>query len=279
MRKTLSIVFVLLLSLPLWSQTLRQFTVNITPDGQAKMEVCLPEQPTGRAIVDCPGGGYSHLAMQHEGYDWAPWFNERGIAFFVLTYRMPHGDRTIPLGDAQQAIRIVRDSAQVWGINPQDVGIMGFSAGGHLASSVSTHSADDCRPNFSILFYPVISMDQRITHKGSCVNFLGEEGAKDSLLVKEWSNQNAVKSNVTPPAIIITANDDRVVPLVTNCIAYYSAMQLAGNLCSLFVYPSGGHGFGFRSTWPFHDQMLVEVERWLQHLSQVQASRQQTKND
>ena len=136
MRKTLSIVFVLLLSLPLWSQTLRQFTVNITPDGQAKMEVYLPEQPTGRAIVDCPGGGYSHLAMQHEGYDWAPWFNERGIAFFVLTYRMPHGDRTIPLGDAQQAIRIVRDSAQGWGINPQDGGSMGCSAGGPLACSV-----------------------------------------------------------------------------------------------------------------------------------------------
>ena len=198
MKKTFTLLLALL-TLPLWSQTARQFTVNITPDGLAKMEAYLPQQPTGRAIVDCPGGGYSHLATQHEGHDWAPWFNERGIAFFVLTYRMPNGNRTIPLGDAQQAIRIVRDSAQVWGINPLDVGIMGFSAGGHLASSVSTHSEFDCRPDFSILFYPVVSMDQRVTHKGSCVNFLGEEGAKDDKLVKWWSNQNAVVSHLTPP--------------------------------------------------------------------------------
>ena len=267
MKKTLTFILALL-TLPLWSQTARQFTVNITPDGLAKMEAYLPQQPTGRAIVDCPGGGYSHLATQHEGHDWAPWFNERGIAFFVLTYRMPNGDRTIPLGDAQQAIRIVRDSAQVWGINPLDVGIMGFSAGGHLASSVSTHSEFDCRPDFSILFYPVISMDQRVTHKGSCVNFLGEEGAKDDKLVKLWSNQNAVVSHLTPPAIILTANDDGVVPPVTNGVAYYSEMRKKGNHCSLYVYPSGGHGFGFRSTWPYHDQMLTDLSSWLQSLSQ-----------
>ena len=251
-----------------WSaqQASRQFTVNITPDGQAKMEAYLPQQPTGRAVVVLPGGGYSHLAMQHEGHDWAPWFNERGIACFVLTYRMPQGDRNIPLSDARQAIRTVRDSAQVWGINPMDVGIMGSSAGGHLASSVSTHSEYDCRPNFSILFYPVISMDQRVTHKGSCVNFLGEEGAKDEQLVKEWSNQNAVVSHLTPPAIIITANDDGVVPPVTNGVAYYSEMRKKGNHCSLYVYPSGGHGFGFRSSWPFHDQMLTDLNGWLQTL-------------
>ncbi len=267
MKKTFTLLLALL-TLPLWSQTARQFTVNITPDGLAKMEAYLPQQPTGRAIVDCPGGGYSHLATQHEGHDWAPWFNERGIAFFVLTYRMPNGNRTIPLGDAQQAIRIVRDSAQVWGINPLDVGIMGFSAGGHLASSVSTHSEFDCRPDFSILFYPVVSMDQRVTHKGSCVNFLGEEGAKDDKLVKWWSNQNAVVSHLTPPAIILTANDDGVVPPVTNGVAYYSEMRKKGNHCSLYVYPSGGHGFGFRSSWPYHDQMLADLNGWLQSLPQ-----------
>ena len=266
MKKTIALMLLALMALTSYSQTLRHFTVNITPDGQAKMEAYLPQQPTGRAIVDCPGGGYSHLATQHEGHDWAPWFNERGIAFFVLTYRMPNGDRTIPLGDAQQAIRIVRDSAQVWGINPLDVGIMGFSAGGHLASSVSTHSEFDCRPDFSILFYPVVSMDQRVTHKGSCVNFLGEEGAKDDNLVKLWSNQNAVVSHLTPPAIILTANDDGVVPPVTNGVAYYSEMRKKGNHCSLYVYPSGGHGFGFRSTWPYHDQMLTDLNGWLQSL-------------
>ena len=248
------------------AQTAKKVTVNITPDGKANMVGYLPAQPTGRAIVDCPGGGYQHLSMQNEGHDWAEWFNGQGIAFFVLTYRMPEGDRTIPLGDAQQAIRTVRDSAQVWGINPYDVGIMGFSAGGHLASSVSTHSEFDCRPNFSILFYPVISMNQRETHKGSCLNFLGEEGAKNEQLVKEWSNQNAVRSHLTPPAIILTASDDRAVPVLTNAIPYYSAMRRAGNFCSLYIYPSGGHGFGFRSTWTYHEQMLGDLQMWLKTL-------------
>ena len=129
-----------LMAMTAQAQTARTFTVNITSDGKANMVAYLPQNPTGRAVVDCPGGGYSHLSMQNEGHDWADYFNRQGIAFFVLTYRMPHGDRAIPMGDAQQAIRTVRDSAAVWGINPRDVGIMGFSAGGHLASTVSTHS-------------------------------------------------------------------------------------------------------------------------------------------
>lgn len=245
------------------AQTARKLTVNITPDGKANMVCYLPETPTGRAVVDLPGGGYSHLALQHEGHDWADWFNQQGIAFFVVTYRMPNGDRTIPLGDAQQAIRIVRDSAQVWGVNPRDVGIMGFSAGGHLASSVSTHSEYDCRPDFSILFYPVISMDERETHKGSCVGFLGELGMKNPQLVKEWSNQNAVRSHLTPPAVILMANDDGAVPPVTNGVAYYTAMRRSGNSCAMHIYPSGGHGFGFRPSYKYHDQMLSDLQSWL----------------
>jgi acetyl esterase/lipase len=245
------------------AQTARKLTVNITSDGKANMVCYLPDAPTGRAVVDLPGGGYSHLALQHEGHDWADWFNQQGIAFFVVTYRMPNGDRTIPLGDAQQAIRIVRDSAQVWGVNPRDVGIMGFSAGGHLASSVSTHSEYDCRPDFSILFYPVISMDERETHKGSCVGFLGEQGMKNPQLVKEWSNQNAVRSHLTPPAVILMANDDGAVPPVTNGVAYYTAMRRSGNSCAMHIYPSGGHGFGFRPSYKYHDQMLSDLQSWL----------------
>lgn len=245
------------------AQTARKFTVNITADGKSNMVAYLPEQPTGRAVVDCPGGGYRNLSMENEGHQWAPYFNQQGIAYFVLTYRMPNGDRTIPVSDAQNAIRMVRDSAGSWGVNPRDVGIMGFSAGGHLASTVSTHSEYDCRPDFSILFYPVISMNERETHKGSCRNFLGAEGQKDAQLVKTFSNQNAVRRHLTPPAIILTANDDGVVPPVTNGIAYYSAMRRAGNDCSLYVYPSGGHGFGFRDTWAFHEQMLTDLTTWL----------------
>ncbi|MBR6187562.1 MAG: alpha/beta hydrolase [Prevotella sp.] len=269
---TLSFVifhFSLLFSLSAIAQTARQFTVNISPDGKANMVAYLPSEPTGRAIVCCPGGGYSHLAVDHEGHQWAPWFNEQGIALFVLTYRMPHGDRTIPIGDAQQAIRTVRDSAVTWGVNPYDVGIMGFSAGGHLASTVSTHSETDCRPNFSILFYPVISMDERESHKGSCVNFLGEEGMKNENLVKEFSNQNAVRSHLTPPAIILTASDDNAVPVLTNAIPYYTAMRRANNPCSMYIYPSGGHGFGFRDSWPFHNQMLGDLQMWLRTLKVI----------
>ncbi len=271
MKKLLTSALLSFCVLSLSAQTARKFTVNITPDGQSNMVAYLPQQPTGRAVVVLPGGGYQHLAMQHEGHDWAPWFNEQGIACFVLTYRMPKGDRNIPLSDARQAIRTVRDSAQAWAVNPFDVGIMGSSAGGHLASSVSTHSEFCCRPDFSILFYPVISMNPRETHRGSCVNFLGEEGLKNEKLVKEWSNQNAVRSHLTPPAIIITAHDDGTVPPVTNGVAYYSAMRNMGNLCSLYIYPSGGHGFGFRTSWPYHDQMLADLRAWLGSLPQQPA--------
>ena len=263
MRKIL-FLFLASVTLSLTAQTARKVTVNITEDGQANIVGYLPDQPTGKAVVDCPGGGYSHLSMTNEGHDWAEYFNKQGIAFFVLTYRMPKGDRTIPVSDAQNAIRMVRDSAQVWNINPRDVGIMGFSAGGHLASTVSTHSEYDCRPDFSILFYPVISMNARETHKGSCVGFLGEEGMKDEKLVREYSNQNAVRRHLTPPAIILTANDDRAVPPVTNGIAYYTSMRREGNDCSLYVYPAGGHGFGFRQTFKYHDQMLNDLSMWLQ---------------
>ena len=266
MKKHLSTWLLSALAITATAQTARQFTVNLTPDGESNMVCYLPEHPTGRAVIDLPGGGYSHLSMQNEGHDWAPWFNERGIAFFVTTYRMPHGDRTIPLADAQAAIRTVRDSAQVWETDPHNVGVMGFSAGGHLASAVSTHGEENSLPDFTILFYPVISMNQHDSHKGSCINFLGEEGAADEQLIREWSSQNAVRSHITPPAIILMNNGDGAVPPVTNGIAYYSAMQLAGNSCALHVYPADGHGFGFRSTYRFHDQMLSDLDNWLRTL-------------
>lgn len=248
--------------------TARKFVLKNSMDGQSELTCYLPKKPTGRAVVDCPGGGYSHLAMDHEGHQWAEYFNKQGIAYFVLKYRMPMGDRNIPLGDAYQAMRTVRDSAEVWHINKKDVGIMGFSAGGHLASSVSTHADEAVRPNFSILFYPVISMDERITHKGSCVNFLGEERKTNAKLVEEWSNDKAVRPQVTPRVILLMSSDDKVVPPVTNGVAYYTAMNKAGNECTLHIYPSGGHGWGFRNTaqgFRYHVQMLDDLTTWLQH--------------
>jgi acetyl esterase/lipase len=211
---------VLLLAVLSQAQTARKFTLDLTDDGKAQMVCFLPSKPSGRAIVGVPGGGYSMLSNTHEGTQAAEWLNSRGIAYFVVNYRLPHGDRNLPMGDVRHGIRIVRDSAAAWGIQPRDVGIMGFSAGGHLASVVSTLSDYAERPDFSILFYPVISMDERVSHKWSCINFLGEEGHKDQALVKQYSTQNAVRRHLTPPAIIITANDDRLVPPVTNALAY-----------------------------------------------------------
>ena len=192
-----------------------------------------------------------------------------GIAYFVLTYRMPNGDRNIPLSDAFNAIKTVRDSSSVWNINPYDVGIMGFSAGGHLASTVSTHAPWKSRPDFSILFYPVISMKESDTHKGSVIGFLGD-ARSDEKLVNEYSNDRQVRCHTTPPAIILLANDDRAVPPVTNGVAYYSAMRNQGNECSMFIYPSGGHGFGFRSSFKYHDQMISDLTTWLKNLKSPQ---------
>ena len=243
--------------------TKRQFTLNLTDDGKAQMVCFLPETPTGKAIVGIPGGGYSMLSNGHEGMMASHWLNQRGIAYFVVNYRLPEGDRTKPISDVEQGFRIVRDSAAVWDINPHDVGIMGFSAGGHLASVISTHSAFEVRPDFSILFYPVISMDERVSHKWSCVNFLGEEGQKNERLVREFSTDKAVRRHLTPPACIISASDDRLVPFVTNGLTYYSAMRSVGNECAMFVYPTGDHGFGFGPWFKYHDQMLTELGSWL----------------
>ncbi len=245
------------------AQTARKFTIDLTDGAQSQMVCYLPTTPSGMAIVGVPGGGYSVLSNTHEGYLASDWLNQQGISYFVVNYRLPNGDRTRPIGDVEKAIQIVRDSASIWGINPHAVGIMGFSAGGHLSSVISTHSTFDVRPDFTILFYPVISMDEKVSHKWSCLNFLGKEGQKDSALVHDFSTQNAVRRHLTPPALIIMANNDRLVPPVTNGIAYYSAMRDAGNECSMLIYPEGDHGFGFGTWFKYHDQMLAELSEWL----------------
>ena len=249
------------------AQSARTFILKNSTDGASTLTCFLPDNATGRAVIACPGGGYSHLAMEHEGTDWAGYFNQQGIAYFVLKYRMPNGDRNIPLADAYHSVQTVRDSAKVWGINPFDVGIMGSSAGGHLAATVSTHAPFAVRPNFTILFYPVISMDDRVTHRGSVDNFLGKYKA-DEQLVKDFSNERAVRRHLTPPAIILTSGDDRVVNPVTNGVAYFSAMRRAGNPCALYVYPTGGHGWGYRHHFTYHQQMSDDLREWL---SQLQA--------
>ena len=261
-KKLLTIACLLLLATTIHAQTAKKFTIDLTDDAKAQMVCFLPETSSGKAIVGIPGGGYSMLSNTHEGYQASEWLNGRGIAYFVVNYRLPDGDRTRPISDVEKAFRIVRDSAAVWGINPRDVGIMGFSAGGHLASVISTHSPYELRPDFTILFYPVISMDEKVSHVWSCRNFLGED-QKNPEIVRDFSTQNAVKRHLTPPAVIVMANDDRLVPPVTNGIAYYSAMRNAGNECSMFIYPGGDHGFGFGPWFKYHNQLLTDLGNWL----------------
>lgn len=218
-----------------------------------------PELATGRAVVACPGGGYSHLAVEHEGYDWAPYFNKQGIALIVLKYRMPKGDCTLPVSDAEAAMKIVRDSADVWNLNPNDIGIMGSSAGGHLASTIATHARPEIRPNFQILFYPVITMDKSYTHMGSHNNFLGKDASAES--ETEYSNEKQVTKE-TPRAFIVYSDDDKTVA-PANGVNYYLALNKNNVPATLHIYPSGGHGWGIRESFLYKNEMLNELTVWL----------------
>ena len=241
---------------PAWGQTAR--VINLE---NPTMRVFLPSKAnaTGRAVVACPGGGYSILATTHEGYDWAAFFNDRGIAYAVVCYRMPKGDRSLPVSDAEAAIRTMRDSAAVWNINPADVGIMGSSAGGHLASTIATHAPKAVRPDFQILFYPVITLDISYTHKGTRRGFLGENPTE--ALVEQFSNEKQVNAD-TPRAVIFYSDDDKTVPPM-NGVNYYAALHAAKVPASLFIYPSGGHGWGYRPKFRYHREMLADLDAWL----------------
>ena len=219
------------------------------------------KEPNGMAIIACPGGGYYGLATGHEGHDMAAWFNDLGITYSVLIYRMPNGNNEVPLSDAQQALRIMRQHAKEWNI--QKLGIMGASAGGHLASTAATHFTDaETRPDFQILFYPVITMDPAYTHMGSHDNLLGKNPSKE--LEQKYSNELQVTPE-TPQAFIMHSSDDGAVP-VANSVNYYTALVKNGVSASLHTYPVGGHGWGFRDSFPYKRQWTGELEKWLREL-------------
>lgn len=220
----------------------------------------LPQKPNGKAVIMCPGGAYGWLAMGHEGHDMAQWFNNQGIAYAVLKYRLPQGHHEIPLTDAEQAIRIVRDNAEKWNIDPAKVGIMGASAGGHLASTLATHySSPATRPDFQILFYPVITMDPAYTHGGSRENLLGKNPSKQ--LQNEFSNEMRVTPD-TPKAFIMLSSDDNAVP-VANGLNYYMALLKNNVRAALHAYPEGGHGWGYGDGFLYKRQWTGELEKWL----------------
>ena len=269
MKKLLTIIFLTMMSILTFAQKGTEMnlwpegpkTSNGDPQDMAKVTIFLPDKKvaTGRAIVCCPGGGYTHLAWEKEGTQWAPFFNQQGIALIVLKYRMPHGHYTVPAEDAEEAIRLVRRHAAEWNINTQDVGIMGFSAGGHLASTVATHATGDAAPNFQILFYPVISMEQGTTHQGSRDNLLGKNPKRK--LVNEYSNEQHVTKH-TPRAFIALAHDDRGVP-PTNSLNYYEELYANKVPATMHIYPSGGHGFGILQSFAYHFEMMLELKAWL----------------
>lgn len=246
-------------SMNLWSA--KAPNDNGDPQDTAKVWVYRPAdaENTGRCVVICPGGGYSHLSMQNEGHNWAPFFNNMGITAVVLKYRMPHGNCEVPVADAEEAIRLVRRNSAAWGIKADQVGVMGFSAGGHLASTLATHSKGDAKPDFQILFYPVITMMPDITHQGSHDNFLGKDAKKKE--EKLYSNDAQV-SRSTPRAFIALADDDHGV-LPANGVNYYTELYRHDVPASLHVYPSGGHGFGMKESFRYHTEMELELRAWL----------------
>ena len=233
---------------------------------KAELTVYLPDakKATGRAVVCCPGGGYSHLAMDHEGHQWATFFNNQGIALIVVKYRMPHGNYKIPISDAEEAMKTVRRNAVEWHIDRNNVGIMGFSAGGHIASTIATHSKADAAPNFQILFYPVITMDPAFTHKGSHDNFLGTDRSKKEMKKLEHEYSNDIQVNRTTPRLFLALSDDDHAVPASNGFNYYSECYRHDVPASIHIYPTGGHGWGYRESFAFHYQMVFELKAWLE---------------
>jgi len=247
--------------------------VHVRNVSEAEMYVYLPSKAknTGAAVVICPGGGYWVEAMGHEGYDMARFFRENGVAGIVLKYRLPYGHHEIPSCDARRAIRTVRENAKKWGINPEKIGIAGSSAGGHLASTVGTvfdngnKDSDDpieqqsCRPDFMLLLYPVITMNETFTHMGSRENLMGK--GHNKALIQKYSNEHNVTAQ-TPPTFLVLADNDTSVP-PRNSIEFYSALKKYKVPAEMHIFQQGGHGFGMRKAnrpadkWP---EMFIE---WL----------------
>lgn len=241
--------------------------------------IYLPEQDkaTGAAIVICPGGGYRLLAMQHEGHDIARWFNEFGVAGIVVKNRLPTSDNItdkseVAMTDAQRAVRITRHHAAEWGIDTNKIGIMGFSAGGHLASTVGTHydagitnskdpiQKESCRPDFMILMYPVITMTEDFMHRGSRNNLIGENPSEEQAI--RFSNEKQVTAD-TPPTFLVHSSDDKGVP-VANSISFYEALIAHNVPAEMHIFHSGGHGYGLgRKDGTSHNHWPKNCEAWL----------------
>ena len=230
-----------------------------------EIHIYLPDaaKNTGAAVIICPGGGYGGLAFDHEGIQFAKWLNDRGIAGVILKYRMPNKHKDIPIADARRAIYYIRENADKLAINAGKVGVAGFSAGGHLAATLSTWVKSEVegiseRPDFSILFYPVITM-KALTHGGSRNALLGNNPSEEDVLA--FSTEEQV-SPFTPQTILLLSNDDKsVVP--QNSVSYYEALKKNNIPATMYIFPEGGHGWGMRENFKYNKQMLELLDMWL----------------
>ena len=211
------------------------------------------------AIVLCPGGGYNYLDKWREGYMWFPFYYLQGYTVALLEYRLPDEDHQSPATDGSEAIRLMRAHADEWDYD--DVGMMGFSAGGHLVSTMMVCDDASVRPDYAILFYPIVSMKKNLTHYWAFLHLLGENPPEE--LVERYSNELHV-SDQTPPACIVVCSDDKVVD-PRNAIRFYKAMRAKNRPVTLRVYPSGGHGWGYRLTFAHHRQMVKDLSEWLEN--------------
>ena len=221
-----------------------------------------PAKATGQAVVICPGGGYAKLSMDQEGYLMAQWLAKNGIAAFVLEYRLPNAHKEVPLEDTVEAIRFVRKKAKKYNIDPAKVGVMGFSAGGHLAASASNIPPVEDRPNFSILFYPVVIANHYTSHVGSFRNLLGKgfnQADADDFSMEKLASEN------TPPTILLLSDDDTTVP-AAGAAMYYAALRYHGVKASMYVFPEGGHGWGNYDKFSYQKEWQHLLLRWLKEL-------------
>ena len=217
------------------------------------------QEPNGQAVIMCPGGGYGYVAAQHEGTDMAGWFNSQGITFAVLKYRMPNGHCDVPLTDAQRAITLMRSHAEEWGFTK--LGIMGGSAGGQLASSASVHYTPKTRPDFQILLYPLITFVGRVTPGGRNLLF---DMYPDDEQVYYYCNEEHVTPDC-PPAFIVHCEDDPTVP-VSDSQTYAQKLEENGVPVTLLIYPDGGHGWGFKDSFPHKEEWTSALALWLKTL-------------
>ncbi|MCD7971204.1 MAG: alpha/beta hydrolase [Candidatus Azobacteroides sp.] len=251
------------------SETTDHIKTNIT---EAKLFVYSPtgNKKTDKTIIICPGGGYGMEAIFHEGRDFAAWLASEGITGIVLEYRLPNQHPEIPISDLQQAIRLVRQK----GIGTGKTGVAGFSAGGHLAATAGTHfdsgkkegneiERQSCRPDFMVLFYPVITMEDQFTHKGSQENLLGKNPSQE--LIHFYSNEKQVTSQ-TPPAILFLSDDDKAV-VPENSVSFYRALKENNIPASMYIFPTGGHGWGMNDSFSYKRMWQELLLDWLNNLN------------